>query len=84
MSIDGGGIRGLIPGQIIEQLEVVAYAFAKDKKITETAGFKKCFAYDGADGKIAIKDMFDFVAGTSTGSIIAAGLTYPKEDNADN
>ena len=26
-----------------------------------------------------MKDLFDMMAGTSTGSIIAAGLSYPSE-----
>ena len=34
--------------------------------------------YEGEDAKdrVAIKDLFEMISGTSTGSIITAGLTY--------
>ena len=40
--------------------------------------------YKDADGTIrqgvyALKDLFDMMAGTSTGSIIAAALSYPSD-----
>ena len=57
LSIDGGGIRGLIPAMVLAELEK---RLAKAGKPTQLAGH------------------FDMIAGTSTGGIIAAGLTCPK------
>lgn len=61
LSIDGGGIRGIIPAIILDDL----------KKRLHDRGKRK-----------PIADYFELVAGTSTGGIIAAGLTAPKDPNA--
>lgn len=53
LSIDGGGVRGMIPALVIAALERAA-------------------------GK-PVADLFDLVAGTSTGGIIATGLTHPTK-----
>lgn len=53
LSIDGGGIRGIIPATILAHLERAA-------------------------GGFPIHRMFDLIAGTSTGAILAAGLTRPS------
>ncbi len=58
LSIDGGGIRGLIPATILEMLE-------KD--------LSRKFGLD-----VYIADILKIVAGASTGSIIALGLTVPN------
>jgi patatin-like phospholipase/acyl hydrolase len=52
LSIDGGGIRGIIPARILESIE------AKTAR--------------------PIASLFDMVAGTSTGGILALGLTKPN------
>jgi hypothetical protein len=52
LSIDGGGIRGIIPALVLARIE----------KLT----------------KRPIATLFDLVAGTSTGGILALGLTVPK------
>jgi uncharacterized protein len=54
LSIDGGGIRGIIPAMILAEIE-------------------------GRTGK-RIAEVFDLVAGTSTGGILALGLTKPGQD----
>lgn len=51
LSIDGGGIRGIIPATVLADLE------------------------DRTGRSIA--DLFDIIAGTSTGGILALGLTKP-------
>lgn len=56
LSIDGGGIRGIIPAVILSEMERRA-------------------------GK-PISEMFDLVAGTSTGGILALGLLAPDEQGA--
>jgi predicted acylesterase/phospholipase RssA len=52
LSIDGGGIRGIIPALVLARIE----------KLTNRP----------------IAKLFDLVAGTSTGGILALGLTIPK------
>ena len=54
LSIDGGGIRGIIPALILSEMERRA-----NKPVSE---------------------MFDLVAGTSTGGILALGLLAPGAD----
>ena len=52
LSIDGGGIRGIIPALVLARIE----------QLTNRP----------------IAQLFDLVAGTSTGGILALGLTIPK------
>jgi uncharacterized protein len=56
LSIDGGGIRGIVPAIMLAEIE----------RRTEKP----------------IADLFDLVAGSSTGGIIALGLTIPKSPGA--
>lgn len=51
LSIDGGGIRGIIPAMVLAEIEERAQA--------------------------PIYELFDLIAGTSTGGILALGLTKP-------
>ncbi len=55
LSIDGGGIRGLIPTIVLAKIE-------------EMTGKPVC-------------RLFDLIAGTSTGGILALALTMPAKDN---
>lgn len=55
LSIDGGGIRGIIPAIILAELE-------------------------NRLGK-PIAELFDLIAGTSTGGVLAVGLTKPDSSN---
>ena len=54
LSIDGGGIRGLIPALVLCEIE-------------------------SRTGR-RVAELFDFIAGTSTGGILACALSLPGED----
>jgi patatin-like phospholipase/acyl hydrolase len=56
LSIDGGGIRGVIPAAVLAEIEL-------------------------RTGRV-VPELFDLVAGTSTGGIIALGLTLPGPNGA--
>jgi len=53
LSLDGGGIRGVLSARLLQEVETIL----KDEK------------------KQKLHEYFDLVAGTSTGSILAAGIT---------
>jgi uncharacterized protein len=57
LSIDGGGIRGVIPATILSEIENRTHA--------------------------RIAELFDLVAGTSTGGILALGLVKPSAHDGD-
>ena len=54
LSLDGGGIRGVIAAQVLVRIEEILQAHNPDWQ--------------------CLGDYFDFIGGTSTGSILAAGL----------
>jgi uncharacterized protein len=57
LSIDGGGIRGIIPSMLLAEIE-------------RQTGHPAC-------------ELFDLIAGTSAGGIIALGVTVPGEEVSD-
>jgi len=59
LSIDGGGIRGLVPAMLLADLERRARARRRG---------------------VSLYRLFDLVAGTSTGALIALGLTAPARE----
>src|SRR3954462_11448006 len=62
LSIDGGGIRGIIPGQVLVAVEEAIQAAT-------------------GDSTKRIADVFDMVAGTSTGGILACLYLCPGDGN---
>jgi hypothetical protein len=67
LSVDGGGIRGVIPALFLERLEALlaaALAAAPGEAARRWQGI----------GSPRIADCFHLIAGTSTGGLLAAGL----------
>lgn len=62
LSIDGGGMKGIVSAIVLVELE---------NQIKE---------YTGQD-KVYLSEYFDLIAGTSTGSILAAFLLCPNDKN---
>ena len=63
LSLDGGGIRGLVSIRVLQALESRLRQRGLDRPLYET---------------------FDLIAGTSSGGVIAAGLTAPHPDGTPN
>jgi predicted acylesterase/phospholipase RssA len=79
LSVDGGGIKGIIPLCLLINLE----------KELRKPGSQLAEQFASRSGGIGsapgLRDVFDFVAGTSTGSIIVAGIQagLPAEQMLD-
>ncbi|KAJ0604148.1 putative patatin-like phospholipase domain, Acyl transferase/acyl hydrolase/lysophospholipase [Helianthus annuus] len=90
LSIDGGGVRGIIPGVILNFLETELqvwftsmatykfFFFASFLIVNSYVDLKIQQKLDCENARLA--DYFDVIAGTSTGGIVTAMLTTPNEE----
>lgn len=68
LSIDGGGIRGLLPTMLLQWVE--------EELTTE---INKILPSDAPKAEVRLGEVFDLIAGTSTGGLISMGLGVPDE-----
>lgn len=77
LSIDGGGIRGLIPAIILDEIERRTAQI--EIQAAENENREANVRQDENGEFIPTSELFDLIAGTSTGGIIALGLTMPDD-----
>ncbi|THG21867.1 hypothetical protein TEA_021207 [Camellia sinensis var. sinensis] len=75
LSIDGGGIRGVIPLKVLQFLE-------DELEILEN-GNKQKQEGEASSKKVRLADYFDVIAGTSAGALITSLLALPESIEID-
>ena len=92
LSIDGGGIRGIIPAMILAKIESQTLDNIREliQKSTDTTEEEKAALHAEVKDRVKIKDgkefmptaeLFHLIAGASTGGILALALTR-RDPNA--
>lgn len=85
LSIDGGGIRGLIPAYLLQYVEERAEHAIKERiRHQITQDFGGSFDISLPSCPVYFSHCFDIMAGTSTGGIISLGLNIPQESQSSS
>lgn len=81
LSIDGGGIRGLIPAYILQYMEERVEYEVREKlrqRVSHDLGYDVSASHF-PPCPVYLSHCFDIMAGTSTGGIICLGLNIPQD-----
>jgi patatin-like phospholipase/acyl hydrolase len=76
LSIEGGGIRGIIPAVVIDFIESYAFQYAVSKKYKN---FVKRSKDPGDRRRIQSKELFHMITGTSSSAILTGYLVRPND-----
>lgn len=90
LSIDGGGIRGIVPTVILAEIERLTVIKVRnqinnvknweERRLLASKLLRWTKGIDGTE-YIPTAKLFDMIAGTSTGGILALALAQPNEQN---
>ncbi len=90
LSIDGGGIRGIVPAAILAEIEKLTTIKVRsqvnnvknhhERRLLASKLLRWTKGIDGTE-YIPTAKLFDMIAGTSTGGIVALALAQPNEQN---
>jgi len=78
LSIDGGGLRGIVPALILKHVQELSLA----RRARSTPGASVPTGTSD-DAQFRIQNSFDLLAGASTGALISAGLSVADRNSAD-
>ncbi|NOX56020.1 MAG: patatin [Planctomycetes bacterium] len=81
LSIDGGGIRGIIPAQVLAKFEQILSKMPQSQTKKRKQGARSQKASDEARPP-RIADFFDMIAGTSTGGILTCLYLCPRQGSS--
>ena len=78
LSIDGGGLRGIVPALVLKHVQDLSVARRARNTVVVPAD-----PASPDDAQFRIQNSFDLLAGASTGALIAAGLSVADRNIAD-
>lgn len=77
LTVDGGAIRGIIPAEIIDKMELYAREYANTRPYRDQVPKRADWSGKVREDRVHMMDVFDLMGGTSAGSMVTGALATP-------
>ena len=78
LSLDSASYAGIMTVDFVSYMEKRAYSIARSEELKPASARRFCYP-ENTFKRIAMHELFDMVAGSETGAIIAATIAQPSE-----